>query len=43
MRVVAGNLEAWTGMWEAEPARRAAAAAIESAHGYRLANVSQGE
>jgi hypothetical protein len=30
-------------MWEAEPARRAGAAAIVSAPGYRLANVSQGE
>ena len=43
MRVVAGNLEAWTGMWEAEPAKRAATAAIDSAQGYRLANVPQGE
>ncbi len=30
-------------MWEAEPAKRAAAAAFDSAQGYRLANVSQGE
>ncbi|MDX6415995.1 MAG: hypothetical protein QOG28_615 [Trebonia sp.] len=43
MRVIAGSLEAWTGMWEAEPARRASTAAIDSAPGYRLANIPQGE
>jgi hypothetical protein len=29
-------------MWEAEPARRVGAAAIDLAYGYRLANLSQG-
>jgi hypothetical protein len=38
-----GSLEAWTGMWEAEPARRADAAATDPAHGYRLANNPQSE
>jgi hypothetical protein len=43
MRVVAGNLEAWTGMWEAEPARRDGMAATGTTTGYRLANVPQAE
>jgi hypothetical protein len=30
-------------MWEAEPAKGAATAAIDSAQAYRLANVPQGE
>jgi hypothetical protein len=29
-------------MWEAEPARQVGPAAIDPAHGYRLANVAQG-
>jgi hypothetical protein len=41
MRVVAGNLEAWTGMWEA--ARRDGMAATGATTGYRLANVPQAE
>jgi hypothetical protein len=41
--VIAGSLEAWTGMWAAEPARRDEAAAIEPADGDRLANIPQGE
>jgi len=30
-------------MWEAEPAGRIGAAAIDPAHSYRLANLPQGE
>jgi hypothetical protein len=40
---IAGSLEAWTGMWEAEPTGRVGAAAIDPAHRYRLANLPQGE
>ncbi len=43
MRAVAGSLEAWAGMWEAESAERVGASAIDSAHCYRLANLPQGE
>jgi hypothetical protein len=48
MRVIAGSLEAWTGMWAAEPARRDGTVAtnpgaVEPAHGDRLANIPQGE
>ena len=43
MRAVAGSLEAWTGMWEAESAKRVGATAIDSAHSYRRANLPQGE
>jgi hypothetical protein len=42
MRAIAGSLEAWTGMWEAEPARRVGAAAVDQAHGHGLANIPQG-
>ena len=42
MRAVAGSLEAWTGMWEAESAERVGAA-IDSAHSYWRANFPQGE
>jgi hypothetical protein len=30
-------------MWEAEPAKRVGTTAVDSAHGYRLANFPQGE
>jgi hypothetical protein len=30
MRAIAGNLEAWTAMWQAEPARRDGAVAIST-------------
>jgi hypothetical protein len=30
-------------MWEAEPAKRVGAAAIDPAHSYRQANLPQGE
>lgn len=42
-RAIAGSLEAWTGMWEAEPAKYVGAAAIILALSYRLANLPQGE
>lgn len=42
-RVIAGSLEAWTGMRKTEPARRAGVAALDPAHGYRPANLAQGE
>lgn len=42
MRAVAGSLEAWTGMWEAESAKRQGAAS-DSARGYLLANLPQGK
>jgi len=42
--VIAGSLEAWTGMRKKEPAgRRAGVAALDPAHGYRPANLAQGE
>jgi hypothetical protein len=43
MRAIAGSLEAWTGMWEAEPAKRVGAAATDPAPSYRLANLPQSE
>ena len=48
MRAIAGNLEAWTAMWEAEPARRDGTVVINTgatgtAHGYRRTNIPQGE
>ena len=43
MRAVAGSLEAWTGMWEAESAKRHSAAANDSARSYLLANLPQGK
>ncbi len=43
MPVVAGSLEAWTGMRKIKPARRVGAAAADPALGYRLANVLPGE
>lgn len=43
MRAVAGSLEAWTGMWEAESVKRRGAAASDSASGYLLANLPQGK
>jgi hypothetical protein len=43
MRAIAGSLEAWTGMWAAEPAKRDGTTATDSAQGNRLANIPQGE
>ena len=43
MRDIAGSLEAWTGMWEAETAKRVSTAAIDSARSYRLAHLPHGE
>ncbi len=42
MRAIAGSLEAPRGMWEAEPARRAIAAAADPAHTDRLDDIPQG-
>jgi hypothetical protein len=43
MPVIAGSLEAWTGMRKTKPARRAGAVAVDPAFGYRLANLLPGE